>query len=84
MSDRINKEGARYASACAKDIKELSDCIRIAMEQLLEDDGGVTGGCCTDAVKAVLGNLALIDYTTNFMIENEKDHHNEQQKNKTI
>lgn len=73
----MNKEGARYASACAQDIKELSDCVRAAMEQLLEDDGGVTGGCITEAIKVVFGNLALIDYTTNFMIENEKAYKDE-------
>ena len=70
---KIGKEGHRYAAACATDIRELSDYIRTAMYKLLEDDGGLNGcSCITDAVKTTLGNLELINYTTDFMIEHNK------------
>lgn len=71
---KTSKEEYRYSAACASDIRELSDYIKVAMYKLLEDDGGLNGcSCITDAVKATLGNLELINYTTNFMIENNKE-----------
>jgi len=82
--ERMNKAGARYAAECAEDIKDLSYHIKAAMYKLLEDDGGVTGGCITEAIKTVLGNIELINYTTNFMIKNKDDVYNEQQKNKEV
>tara|TARA_R110002012_G_C11237396_1_gene564896 strand:- start:110 stop:349 length:240 start_codon:yes stop_codon:yes gene_type:complete len=77
---KIGKEGHRYAAACAADIRELSDYIKVAMYKLLEDDGGLNGcSCITDAVKTTLGNLELINYTTDFMIKhNEEEQSNAQ------
>ena len=73
MSETV-LEGRGYAAACATDIRELSDYIREAMIKLLDDDGGLNGcSCITDAVKTTLGNLDLINYTTDFMIKNNKD-----------
>lgn len=76
---KIGKEGHRYAASCAVDIRELSDYIRAAMYKLLDEDGVPGCSYITDAAKTTLGNLELINYTTDFMIKHyEEEQSNEQ------